>query len=446
MQSTNTLNTFFKKPFLILIMVQIVFLTYALFNNHHFTNDSVEYLTQAGNLIEHGSLYCGDYNTLEKDPGLYSRRPPGYAIFLLVTTFFLHFNSGALLIQCFLSVFNIYIGYKILQLIFTGKASFVRYVFLFLLFPTQFIYAVTYMSEIPFQTALLLSIFYLFRFEKSGDYKTLYLSHLFLALTYLFKPITLFLWLGLILYTITIKSDHRGSKHLTLLGLGHFLLLGFFFLNNYSLTGIAEYTSIGRKVIFNYNIPAVLTRAYGEEVAQHKMDSVQNGMTGMPYVMQCVYTDNFIRNTLLTRPLDFSLTHALGVPRFFLESGRWDLELWFNGKDHAGTLPSLKEAFEEKGIRGLATLLRTWPVLYSIYYFLVIAGTIFIFLLFIKGIFSPLIQRRHRFLLLFIIFYFVVLTGPSASSRFRLPVFPFIAVLAMAGWPVGKKDAVAELK
>ena len=68
MQSTNTLNTFFKKPFLILIMVQIVFLTYAIFNNHHFTNDSVEYLNQAGNLIEHGSLYCGDYNVLEKDP------------------------------------------------------------------------------------------------------------------------------------------------------------------------------------------------------------------------------------------------------------------------------------------------------------------------------------------------------------------------------------------
>ncbi|MBK9400485.1 MAG: hypothetical protein IPN36_06365 [Bacteroidetes bacterium] len=439
MQSTNTLNTFFKKPFLILIMVQIVFLTYAIFNNHHFTNDSVEYLNQAGNLIEHGSLYCGDYNVLEKDPGLYSRRPPAYAVFLLMTTFFLHLNLGALLIQCFLSVFNIYMGFKILQLIFTGKAPLLRYVFLFLVFPTQFIYAVTYMSEIPFQTALLLSIFFLLRFEKSGYYKNLYLSHLFLALTYLFKPITLFLWLGLILYTITIKSDHRGSKHLTLLGLGHFLLLGFFFLNNFALTGIAEYTSIGRKVVLNYNIPAVLSRAYGEEVAQHKMDSVQNEMTGMPYVMQCVYTDNFIRNTLLTRPFDFSLTHALGVPRFFLESGRWDLELWYKGKDEAGTLPSLKSSFKKEGIRGLTDIIRTWPVLYSVYYILVIAGTIFIFIFFVKGIFSPLISRRHRFLFLFIIFYFVLLTGPSASSRFRLPVFPLIAIVAIAGWPAGKK-------
>ncbi len=440
MLSGKSVFTSLRSPLLLILSAQLLFLLYAAISQHTHTRDSAEYLQQANNIIHHASFYCGDYDVAEKDLSLYSRRPPGYALFLIITTLFLQVNWLALLFQAALSVFNIYIGYKILRMVSPQKSRAWSYFIMFLFFPAQFIYGGAYMAEIPFQSSLLLCIFFLLRFEESNQVNKLYTSHLFAALAYLIKPIAIFIWLLILFFSITSKSENRTSQHLALLAFFHFVLIGAFFTANYMHSGIAEYSGIGRKVIINYTVPAVLTYSYGEETARHKIDSLQESVSHLPYVMQCVQTDNFIRTTLLTRPLDFLYIQLSGITGFFLESCRWDLEMWLHGAEEAGRRPSLISAWKANGLSGINQIFQKWSAIFTLYYLLVFVASLLIFLFFIRGVFSSGIRRRFKVFLLLIIAYFMLLTGPSASARFRLPVFPLIAIMAVAGIPGHKKS------
>ena len=431
------MKTIFK-PFLLISILQLIVILYAIREGHIYTNDSKEYLTQAHNLLQHGSTYCGDYDSPLRDESLYNRRPPGYAVFLILSSLFFSINILPLFVQGALSVFNIYIGYKILQEVFKGKPKLGLYLSFFIFFPSQFIYAGVFMAEIPFQSALLLCLYFILRFEKSGNSTYFYIHHLFLALSYLIKPVTFFLWVACALYGITIKHNTGISQRLGLMSLAHVLLIGSFFLNNYFLTGIAEYSNISRKLLVNYTIPAVLTYSYGAEYANNKTDSISRQLAHQPYPVECAMTDEYIRETFLTRPVDFIIVQLSGVPRFFLESCRWDLELLTSGKDAADTGPSLIHLYRLNGFSGIKKITHQWSIVYLFYYILVVLATFLIVLLFIKGLFMKNIPRRYRWLFTGLILYLAILTGPSASARFRMPVFPIIALVAFSALPSNK--------
>lgn len=426
-------NSALFNSFLFIALIQAAFLLYAIFSHHTFTTDSFEYIQQGKNILRHGSFYCGNYEDVIKDQSLYSRRSPGYAVFLIITTLFFKINLLTLFIQSILSLLNIYVTFRILTLVSAARINKWVYLAMFVFFPSQFIYASTFMSEIPFQTSVLLSIYFLLLFEKSGNISRLYLSQLFVAAAYLFKPIAVFLWIPMILYSITIKSENRSAQHLALLSLAHVSLISLFMFFNYKNSGVAEYSGIGRKVLINYTIPSVLSKTHSAAYALAQVDSFEQTLSNESYIHQCAQTDLFISNILFTQPVDFISTQLSGIPLFFLETCRWDLALWREGYENLHLLPSLKKVFLEEGRNGIANSIKKWPVVFMIYYFLVVVATIFIFILFIKGLFSTGISLRTKFFLSLIICYFALLTGPSASARFRLPVFPAIVILAMAG-------------
>jgi hypothetical protein len=76
-------------PWLLLFLVQLGFLVFGLETKHIYTADSAEYLHQAENIFREGSTYCGDPTIEPREPPLYSRRPPGYGTFILLSSFFL---------------------------------------------------------------------------------------------------------------------------------------------------------------------------------------------------------------------------------------------------------------------------------------------------------------------------------------------------------------------
>ncbi len=427
-------------PFALLIAIQLFFLISTLRKQHTSTADSKEYLLQAQNLMQHGSTYCGDFEDPVKDPGLYSRRTPGYAVFILITSWFLFLPSLTLLAQVALSLFNSYIGFKIADIVSKGSLRKGLYYAAFLFFPSQFIYAATFMSEIPFQTSLVLAVYFLFLFHERGQRRNLYFSHLFVAIAYLIKPIAVFLWVFFILFSTINKTESRSSQHMALLALAHFVLIGTILMTNYHKTGLAEYSGIGRKVIFNYTLPAVLRYSYGEEKANHLIDSVQNELGEMPYALQSTNTESYIRHVLLTRPVDFVRVQLLSMPKFFLETCRWDLEFWREGIRPMEKTPSLVNAYKSDGINGILNIFCQWPVVYTGYYSLVTLSVFLLFFAFIKGLFSKVLPRRYKLFFGILILYFVLLTGPSASARFRLPVFPFIALLAVSAFSEKKEE------
>jgi len=67
-----------------IVLLHVAFLLYALNHEHYYTADSSEYLFAAENMKQ-GMLYAGPLNEKTEDPSLFSRRTPGYPLFLLIS-------------------------------------------------------------------------------------------------------------------------------------------------------------------------------------------------------------------------------------------------------------------------------------------------------------------------------------------------------------------------
>ena len=433
---------FLKKEsalWVLLISTQLFFFAYAQIHQHTKTADSDEYIYQAKNLIDYGTTYSGDYTASNLDVSLYDRRSPGYPGFLILTLLVFKSEFLPLFLQCVLSILNIFIGYKILKLISPDTKKTYLYLFFFLFFPSQFIYATVFMSEILFQTSILLCLYYLLQFEKNGRFNYFYIHHLMLALAYIIKPVALFLWLAYSLYSIIVHNNRGIAARQIAAALFHVLLLGSFFLKNYNQTGIAEYSGIGRKLIINYNMPALLSFYEDETYAKNKIDSLQYSLKNESYASQCANIDLFIRQEVTSHPIHFLMLQGYGSIKLLLETGRWDLELWRVGYENVEKTSSLKNTYSTNGISGVLHELNQWPILYLIYYCFVIFASIALFLLFINSLFNKSLIRRHKLLLLATIIYFAILSGPSASARFRIPVFPILVILALSSFNKNEK-------
>ncbi|MBL7924139.1 MAG: glycosyltransferase family 39 protein, partial [Bacteroidia bacterium] len=268
-------KNFSRFLWVLIVATQLFFFISALKSNHTRSADSAEYLYMAYNLQHHGLIYSGDAEAAERDLSLYSRRTPGYPLFLLVGMIGIGSGILPLAIQCLLSLLSIYLGSRILRSIHPAETAQSLYLALLLFFPSQFIYPAFYMTETLFQSALLLSIFFLFRFEERGTYSLYYLHHFFLAAMYLVKPAAMFLWLGVTLYSIFSHHFVGVNRRQVFISLLHILLLGSIFIKNHQRTGIAEYSSIGRKLIINYNLPDLLTYTKGADYSARVIDSLQ---------------------------------------------------------------------------------------------------------------------------------------------------------------------------
>jgi 4-amino-4-deoxy-L-arabinose transferase-like glycosyltransferase len=423
-----------KLLWFLLIATQLFFLSYALVHQQTKTADSDEYIYQAQNIVDYGVIYSGDYTTEPKDPSLYSRRTPGYPGFLILTTVLFNSDYFALFVQCILSILNIFLGYKIAKRILSDTSKSYLYLLFFLFFPSQFIYATVFMSEILFQTAILGCVYFLLKFESEDKYKYFFICHVLLAVAYLIKPIAIFLWLGYMLYSIIYHNKQGIAVRQIIMTLFHLLIIGGFFLKNYRQTGVAEYSGIGRKLLINYNIPALLTFYEDETYAKNRIDSLQSNISQQTYSGQCANIDSFIKTEIFTHPIQFVAIQSYGIIRFFLETGRWDLELWRKGYQQLENTPSLKQEYATKGIKGVLQNIHRGNYFFGIYYILVVLTAISLFILFIKSLFNSTILRRHKLLLVSTILYFALLTGPSASARFRVPIFPILVILAITGF------------
>jgi hypothetical protein len=418
-------------PWLLLFLVQLGFLVFGLETKHIYTADSAEYLHQAENIFHEGSTYCGDPTIEPREPPLYSRRPPGYGTFILLSSFFLTIPYLTLFFQCLLSVFNLYIGYRILRFIRPEIKPTGLYLAAVLFAPSQFIYAVHYMNEIPFQTCLLLGLYYLLRFEQhDGKISELYKHHLCLIGCYLIKPVAMFLWIFSILHVILTKKDTKATVELSLLSTLHLLIIGGTMWYNYYRVGIAEYSSIGHKLFINYNLPALLNNLYGPEKAAYIVDSLQTEMSTESYPIQAAIADQFIRDEISNHPLNYFTVHVKGMLFFITDIGRWDVELMRKGRDYVEQLPSLTKKYKSGGASAVLDYFREWNPLYLLYFALSIISLAFVLVLFIQQLFFNRTNRSFIYLVAGIALYFAFLTGPSGSARFRVPVYPLIVAIA----------------
>lgn len=108
-----------KTIILTLIITHLIFFLIKISLGNYFLVDSYEYLQLSENILTHFEFYSYDLNA-EIDYASYTKRPPLYAIFILITSFLLQSTVLTLIVQNILSVFSILIALKIFESYYSG--------------------------------------------------------------------------------------------------------------------------------------------------------------------------------------------------------------------------------------------------------------------------------------------------------------------------------------
>lgn len=409
-------------------LIHLVFFCLALFLGNIHLKDSLEYLQQAINIRCHGSWYCGNL-LLPIDPPLFSQRPPLYGLFLSLTNWPSIGEWLPLLIQNILSFYNCIIAMLLFENITGKKISSIKLLWPMLIFASQFIYANMIMSEILFQTSWMLATYFAIKFLK--DFKQSHLIYHQLSITsaFLIKPIAyafpIISTLGLIILVMQkkISSKILATAFIPLSAI--VIILG----SNYYHTSVVEFSSIQRKLMINYNIPQLLSKQIDEKSAFAKVDSLQQMAGTLSYPDRTRFIDQQCLHYIAQSPIAYLSLHLKGVFRFFLDHGRWDLYTFFTGINlDQNAINTLKQSYDHGGISSATSYLNSFPKAVVAYLLIVFILNLLMLIFFIRFLFNKEILKSIRIALALMVFYLAILTGPTGSARFRVPIYPILLV------------------
>lgn len=397
----------------IVVLIHVSFFSIAVQKKNFTTKDSFEYLWQSQNIKSSGSWYAGDL-TQEINPALYNQRPPAYGAFLSLLNVDIALNNIYLLlfIQLGISLLTIFISVQFVKLFLGEEWNRLWLLIPLVFFPSQFVYCNMVMSETLLQLFVLLSIYFIARLIKFSQMKDLWWSQWSVAIAMAIKPIMwLFPFVAMVSFLI-----HFFNKKVKLIALITFIIpfttIALFMGYSHAKTGIWEFSSIQRKLMINYNSYAILKDVFNEEEAVKTISEFQNSLDTLPYVEKCQRIDEFNREVLFNHPMSAIKAELSGMFRFFVGHPRWDLEAFSYGS--LNEVNSYQLSFDFKSLT------------YSVYLFSCALVGFILLIAFLKFIFSRHISYSLRGCISSIVIYFAIVTGPSASTRFRLPVFPVL--------------------
>ncbi|MEO0469840.1 MAG: hypothetical protein AAF206_09490 [Bacteroidota bacterium] len=433
--------------------------------------DSVEYWQQGENLWEHGAMYCGEYRKpLRED--FYTKRPPVYPIILAGFQLLPHAEIWLSLVQNLLSLFNIWLMLSLMDRVRVRPRRLIWLLPFLILYPAQFIYANLVMTEILFQTVLLLltiQMLNLFRTslvneamagrnpEKSGGggdgkeavqhfsalifgsfhlrkrtilgwekpEKYLLQSGIIIILGMLTKPILYLASLPFLGWAIWLGWRRKKLMQAILIGLIPLLTVFAYNSWNQSRTGYFHFSSIQNLSLLQYSTQNLLIHQLGYEEGVAAADTIlYRSLRQASYAegQQLLQRECFA--VIFDQPAAYTGFHLKGMLNFFLDPGRFDIAHFFGWQGEGGLL----SAFSNGGYRGVLDYLGQQPLLMVglLLGVLLMNGIKSLCLLFFA--FQKRIPLSHRLIVLAVIGYIAFLTASSGASRFALPVFPLLMV------------------
>ena len=374
-----------------------------------YTLDSREYLWAAHNLRQESVLYAG-FPSKKRNPALYTRRPPAYPSLIALALFFWDDVRAVILVQASLGLFS---GYLLWRLVgFAGVSGPFRLaaVAAFLFYPAQMIYTQAIMAATLLQMLVLLSVFYLAIFVKSGKSRYLWLMNASLSLALLTKPILVFFWLPNLVFHIWLGMKHRRVAVL-LAALLPLLVQSAWSYRNYRQTGSFQFSSMTTQVQ-GYLMKKLAKRSeqMGSSTSLRrqggKEPSAESQRPRLPFY-----------RVVLENPLYFARRQLKGTVTFFLDPGRYDLHHFFVNRYPSGGFARSMKSWES-ALRA-ARRARPWMA------YLIVIGlfNLLIAAAFVLFPFQPLRGELKVFVFLVVI-YMAVMTSAYGRSRYRLPVMP----------------------
>lgn len=424
--------SFQKRFFLLFILIHFCVWVWQVSQRHVYTLDSYEYLYSAENLKETGIPYNGDFSEAI-NPDLYTRRPPFYGIFLLLTTFFTLNIPVILIAQIGISLSAFYFfNQKWIKKNLTELEQKIFYVTLGLT-PSWFFYSGFIMSEIVLLAILVFMVLLFNEFQNKDSLKMLFKQSTMLTLAYLTKPVFYLFW-PVYSFFIFIQSTKKVKSIILFVGLSLIGVLSISFYN-YQFTGNFQYSSMQRIGFVNFNAFHFQMQELGYDAAHAWLDSVDAKAKLNHPDNYAAYSTELMSASVrfcMDRPVKYGLYYAKGILVFFLDPGRFDLYNFF-GLDKIGQ-SGLMDVIRVKGFSGILEYFKTQPI----FLFLVIGIVLFVNGLKLIGYIFYLFKFKSftltEWFMFSIIVYVALLTGPNGASRYALPIQFFLIYGSSKGW------------
>ncbi len=424
----------FSPLWTIVLLIHAGYFGYQIAHQRLEVADSSEFLILADNIQQHGTYYCGDLNQPIRTD-YYSKRSPLYPFLIIALKSLWDSDFVVILFQNLISLFNIWLLLQILSL--KGFPSEKRWWLLpFLLFyPAQLIYANLLMTELLLQGFILGMVWSLVKFDSEKKGKYLWIYHGLLCLAILTKPV-MYVYAVPSLATIGFlfwKSHRFRWGHglsvilpfLVVLGVGKW---------NQQRMGTFHYSSIQIINLLQYNTYYSLLSDEGTAYADSVVDGIAYQADEMAdYAARESFIQTQCLHHLSAHKWAYFKLHLKGIGNFFIDPGRFDLYTFLGREKREGKGRGLLYYYSKEGYTGIFSYLKLQPLGLV---FLLVLIAIFNLIKFLGMLYFGLHRRISlidKVILLAPILYLAVLTGPLGASRFALPVFPLLVIVALLG-------------
>ncbi|MFI5221817.1 MAG: ArnT family glycosyltransferase [Bacteroidia bacterium] len=416
-------------PFgIFIILIHAVYFFIAWNNGSIYLVDSYGYLNQVKNILLHQCWYAEDWNT----PVLidyFTIRPPLYAFFILSCKSIYHSDYFVLVIQNLLSIFNIFLIWKLLEKNnVKQKAINTAIVLALIFFPSQMIHSDFVMSEILLQFFLTFAFYFSVKTLDKPELKNIFWVSVCISLAMLTKPVVLFLGVLLAAYFFFIfwRKNTKLLLPFLLIPVTYHLLC----LQNQHTTGYYHFTSMKIMADVRVNSRYVLASKYGADSSSKFETQLMNEANLITdYGKRYEFIEQKCNEVYLQNKTAFVKQYVKGMASTMLDPGRFDLGVFFNLQNNAS--PGFLHRFNTEGIKSVPEILKETPIFILFFLGIILLWNALLSLSLVVFLFDKKIAIRLRIFVVLFIAYFVMVIGISGLCRYRVPFFPML-VFALA--------------
>ncbi len=392
--------------------------------------DSVDYLSQAQNIKEHGSLYAAPWNGPFRFD-YFTFRPPVYGLFILLCKSVFASDYVILFVQALISLSTFY-GVQKMAAEFTFNSGRVRFFLLLVLFlyPSQLIHCNFVMSDILFQSLLFWAFYFSYRLMVQPTLKKSFICVLFFIVAMLTKPVAFLLGFSFFIFLIFIFYKQRKIKLLL-----PFLLLPITYhaycTYNKHITGYYHYSSVTPVFVLKYMAKYTNAQLFGEAYADSVQARIMEDVNAQQqYELRYRKMNEGGLTIIAEHKVFFTWFNIKGWFSFMLDPGRFEWVHFLNVDE--GNYPGLYHTMNTQGfVKGLFSFIKSAPLSLLFVLFFTFLWNLLISILLILFFLSNKIHWTVHVLIFLFLGYLIGSTGVLGLSRYRVPVAPMLWIAAM---------------
>ena len=403
--------------------------------------DSLGYMLLAKNLVEHGTFSLSDAPPYTPS----NIRTPGYPLFLALIYFIFHSFVPAIFLGALISAFAAPLIYLIAREIFDEQIAFISGI-LTAIEPLGLFLGVSILTEGVFTPVLLLSVYCFIRYLRHNDAKNLWISGFLFGVATIIRPIMFYFWPLAVFFVIYKTKDfgwRQAIKRSLTFALIFFIVLSPWLIRNKISVNSWQIAGLQGYVFFIDHYGAVL-RYLGEAGPLSDVQSKAWALAGPDKIFTSQGSDILFKaavSGIKEHKLTYANVYARSLISFFVASGYKSLFIDILGiPAKAPYVPfELFLRFDFKSIfKTMAGMDFIGILIYfgSKIFWITASGLFLISLIYLLTKNNFKMIRAEIVFIAVVIFYFALITGPTAvgGGRTKTPINGLIFVFAVFGF------------